>query len=428
MEVRDREIRLAVADAGAQYPLMVDPWIQQAKLAASDGAANDYFGTSVALSGDTAVIGAPGHASNQGAAYVFTRRGGAWSQEAKLAAFDGAADDFFGTSVAVRDSDNTAIIGAYGQAGSRGAAYVFTRSGDTWSLQAKLTASDSAPGDQFGRSVVLSEDTAVIGAYYRAVRQGATYVFERRGNTWRQQAKLTASDAAEGDAFGYSLAMALDTLVIGAFGKASNQGAAYVFTRSDSAWHEQGKLTASNGAAFDQFGFSVAVSGDMAVIGAPVKSNRQGAAYVFTRNGSAWKEQARLAASDDAFDSAFGNSVAVGGEAVLIGAPAEARRQGAVYLFSRSGSAWKEQAKLTAPDRAAHAYFGNAVAASRDTALIGVSASNPADQGAAYVFTTPPDKPAPASPSRGATGVSPTTMLLWNAADRTSTHDVRSEH
>ena len=197
------ELLLQVDDAGAQYPLVVDPFVQQAELTASDGAAGDQFGFSIALSGDgkTAVVGAYGHAVNrnkklgnvyQGAAYVFTNSGGNWSQQAELSASDGAAGDWFGDSVALSGDGNTAVLGASGHAVNgnqiQGAAYVFTNSAGSWSQQQELTASDGAGGDLFGNSVTLSSDgnTALAGAPYHTVNgnanQGAAYTFVNSPN------------------------------------------------------------------------------------------------------------------------------------------------------------------------------------------------------------------------------------------------------
>ncbi|MBK8430868.1 MAG: hypothetical protein IPL28_06050 [Chloroflexi bacterium] len=245
-------------------PEVVAAITEQAKLTASDAAANDNFGVSVAVSGDTAVIGAyqdDDGGSNSGSAYVFTRSGEVWSEQAKLTASDAAANDFFGISVAV--SGDTAVIGAYqdDNVGSNsGSAYVFTRSGEVWSEQAKLTASDPAMNDWFGYSVAISGDTAIIGAYLDddgGSNSGSAYVFTRTAGVWSQQAKLTASDPAMDDWFGYSVAISGDTAVIGAYQDddgGSDSGSAYAFTRMGVVWSQQAKLTASDPAANDWFG------------------------------------------------------------------------------------------------------------------------------------------------------------------------------
>ena len=316
--------RILVDDEAARYPITIDPIAQQAYLKASNTGADDNFGYSVAVSGDTAVIGAQAEdssttgvnstpdelASGSGAAYVFTRTAGSWTQQAYLKASNTGASDYFGISVAV--SGDTAVIGAVSESSSTtgvggnqadnsaavsGAAYVFTRSGTTWSQQAYLKASNTGVFDQFGYSVAVSGDTAVIGAFAEdsstagvnstpnedALGSGAAYVFTRSGSTWTQQAYLKASNTEANDVFGISVAVSGDTAVIAAPREASNatgvggnqadnsaafSGAAYVFTRSGTAWSQQAYLKASNTEASDQFGFSVAVSGDTAVIGA----------------------------------------------------------------------------------------------------------------------------------------------------------------
>jgi hypothetical protein len=311
-------------------------WSQQAKLTAADGAANDTFGGNVAISGDTAVIGALSddndvNGVDSGSAYVFIRSGTNWGQQAKLTATDGAAGDEFGYSVAL--SGDTAVIGAArddDEGNDSGSAYVFTRAGTNWSQQAKLTAADGAAGDVFSISVALSGNTVVIGADLndnKGDNSGAAYVFTRSGTTWSQQAKLTADDGAADDIFGIRVALSGVTAVIGAArddDKGDNSGAAYVFIRSGTTWSQQAKLTAADGAARDWFGTRVAISGDTAVIGAILdddKSDNSGSAYVFTRSGTSWSQQAKLTATDGAADDVFGWSVALSGDTVVIGAP-----------------------------------------------------------------------------------------------------------
>ncbi len=287
-------VRLVLDDRGAQYPLHIDPYLQAQKLVASDPASGDNFGSSVALSGDgnTALIGASNKTVNgvgsAGAAYVFVRPSGGttWTQQQELTASDAAYGDFFGISVALSGDGNTALIGAC----CAGAAYVFVRpsGGTTWSQQQELTA---AGGGQFGRSVALSGDgnTVLIGAS----SAGAAYVFVRPsgGTTWSQQQELTASDAAGGDQFGTSVALSGDgnTALIGANNKTVNgqtyAGASYIFIRPSggTTWAQQPELTTSSGGAF---GSSVALSGDgnTALAGAPGGTN--GAAYTETFAGT----------------------------------------------------------------------------------------------------------------------------------------------
>jgi hypothetical protein len=387
-------------------------WMQQAQLTAPDGAAGDTFGVSVALSGDAALVGAyldnVGSNTGQGSAWVFSRVGSKWiGPDLQALAAGGAANDQFGFSVAL--SGDTALVGAplrdVGANADQGSAYVFVRAGTTWTQQAQLTAAGGAASDQFGAAVALSGDTALVGAPLDDVGanadQGSAYVFTRSGTTWTQQAQLTATGGSAGDQFGYAVALTGDTAIVGAYlddvGANTDQGSAYVFTRSGTVWTQQAQLTASDGAAGDNFGFSVAVSGDTALVGAwadDVGANvDQGSAYVFFRSGTTWTQQAKLTASDGAPSDRFGNAVALSGDTALVGAFIDDvgpnTDQGSAYVFVRSGSSWTQQAKLTASDGAPTDKFGNTVALSGDTALVGAYFDDigpNANQGSAYVF------------------------------------------
>ena len=202
-------------------------------------------------------------------------------QQQKLTASDGAALDFFGYSVSV--SGETAMVGAISKNHGQGAAYVFVRSGGVWSQQQELTASDGASNDAFGNSLSVSGDTAMIGAYVKNSQQGAAYVFVRSGAVWSQEQELTASDGAANTRFGFSISVSGNTAVIGSPWNLSAGGAAYIFVRGSGTWSQQQELTAADGVVPDQFGLSVSLSGDTALIGARFKNNNQGAAYVFVR-------------------------------------------------------------------------------------------------------------------------------------------------
>jgi len=389
----EKELRLVVEDAAARYPVTIDPLAQQAYLKASNTDAGDRFGTSVAVSGDTVVVGAPYERSNAtgvggnqadnsairaGAAYVFTRSGGIWTQQAYLKASNTGGGDNFGESVAV--SGDTVVVGAYGEdsnatgidgngsdesASDAGAAYVFVRNGVTWTQQAYLKASNTGDGDRFGTSVAVSGDTVVVGAETEdsnatgvggnqsddsATWAGAAYVFARNGGIWTQQAYLKASNTDGDDRFGTSVAVSGDTVVVGARFEGSNAtgidgngadnsfssaGAAYVFTGSGGTWVQQAYLKASNTEAVDIFGISVAVSGDTVVVGAHFEDSNatgdggnesdnsatdSGAAYVFARNEGIWTQQSYLKASNTDLGDGFGTSVAVSGDTVVVGA------------------------------------------------------------------------------------------------------------
>jgi len=289
---------------------VADSFVQEQQLVAGDGAALDQFGSAVAISGDTAVVGAPydtvAGMSQQGSVYVFIRTGSTWTQQAQLFASDGAAGDEFGWSVAI-DGD-TIVVGADADDVfaniDQGTAYVFTRSGTVWTEQAHLYANDGSGTDRdyFGVAVAVKGDTAIVGAYLddyvSNINQGSAYVYVRSGTAWSLQQHLLAGDGAAVDEFGSSVGLDADTAVVGAWSKTvgSNiqQGAAFIFVRSGTVWTQQAKLTASDGQAQDFFGGSVAVSGDTVVAGSDwhdfTGQTDQGAAYVFVRTGTTWSE------------------------------------------------------------------------------------------------------------------------------------------
>jgi hypothetical protein len=331
-------------------------WSPRAKLTAGDGAAGDNFGSVVSISGDYALVGAPrddDHGTQSGSAYIFYRhQGGAdvWGQQAKLMAADGAANDYFGYSVSI--SGDFALVGAYmddGVESNSGSAYVFYRNqGGTnaWGQYAKLTAVDTAADDCFGSSVSLSGRYAVVGAVYdddQGSLSGSAYVFYRASGSeaWSQQAKLTAADGAAGDNFGTAVSTSGGDAVVGAgsdddLGSAS--GSAYVFHRVGSAWSQQAKLTATDGAAGDRFGDAVGIAGDLVLVGSRLDNNAggidSGSACAFARTGSAWSQVIQLLAGDGANYDYFGTSVALSGEAALVGSFRDDDNG------SNSGSAW----------------------------------------------------------------------------------------
>ena len=365
------------ANAGAAYVFTRDPlsreWSQPIKLTASDGEEDDGFGHSVAVVGDTVVVGAYGDDGNRGAAYVFTRPDGGWTSTttaAKLTASDGKEDDRFGHSVAV--VGDTVVVGAYGDDGNRGAAYVFTKTGGAWTsttTAAKLTASDGEANDEFGVSVAVDEDTVAVGAHLHdldvdgasMLDAGAVYVFTKPAAGWTsstESAKLAATDGAAGDEFGISVAIDGDTVVTGAYRDDSmatdsddglDSGSVYVFDRDPESgkWSQTAKLTASNGDGGDRFGNSVAVDGDTAVVGAYLDDNPgivltdSGSVYVFTNQSGVWSEALNLAAPDAATDDHFGRSVAVAGGTVLAGAPQD-DDTGSAYVMEIAGAGWTD--------------------------------------------------------------------------------------
>ncbi|GAB4041372.1 FG-GAP repeat protein [Spirosoma gilvum] len=305
-----------------------------------------------------------------------------WDQISELVASDPSSRDAFGNSVSI--SGNYAIIGNMQKNNSMGAAYIFTRTGSTWTQQAKLTPSDAATFDRFGISVSISGDYAIVGADLKN-NTGAAYVFVRTGTTWTQQAMLTASDTETSDQFGTSVSISGNYAVVGADQKNNGMGAAYTFSRTGTTWTQQTKLTALDGVTDDNFGASVSISGDYTIVGADQKNNGTGAAYVFTRSGTTWTQQAKLTASNADANENFGASVSISGAYVIVGAPSGNTFTGAAYTFSRTGITWTQQTKLTAFDGASLDQFGNSVAISGDYALVGASDHN-FSTGAAYGF------------------------------------------
>ncbi len=368
----------------AMLPVDSAFYIQQAYLKASNntGPSGSNFGSSIAASGNTVVVGAPNENSGgtlSGAAYIFVRNGNIWSQQAYLKASSIQSEVRFGIDVAI--SGDTVLIGAPGEASISGSAYVFTRTGNTWSQQARITNPSGRANEFFGASLAISGDTILVGASgdasnatgvngtttnYFATDSGAAYVFTRTGSVWSQQAYLKPSNANLssnfGSNFGSAVTISGDTLAVGAYaengsstGVNGNQsqsstiddlGAVYVFTRSGSVWNQQAYIKASNPDANDYFGVDVALSGDTLAVGASgedsnatgINGNQAnnsalyaGAVYVFTRTGTDWSQQAYVKASNtqggvqqDGYDGdSFGGSVAIDGDTLVVGADGE---------------------------------------------------------------------------------------------------------
>jgi hypothetical protein len=315
-------------------------WTEQT-LAPSDGTNTLFFGVSVALSNDgrTALVGAYGKNDFAGAVYVFTYAHNSWRQQQELVALDGAANDFFGLSVALSDDGHTALIGVPLKNGSKGAAYIFTCKHNTWTQQQELVALDGAAGDGFGGSVALANKghVALIGASDKNDNTGAAYVFKRDHSIYTQQQELTAFDGAANNAFGASVALSNDghTALIGAFGHNSFVGAAYVFNYDDNAWTQQQELVALDGATYDSFGDSVALSNDghVALIGAFGKNIYAGAAYVFAYDHNTYSQRQELVASDGTHGGQFGFSLSLenDGRTAFIGANFDSG--GSAYIF-----------------------------------------------------------------------------------------------
>ncbi len=447
--VDENQVRFVVDDRGAKYPITVDPLAQQAYLKASNANRNDGFGDAVAISGDTVVVGAPGESSNgtgvnpasqadnsapnSGAAYVFVRSNGVWTQQAYLKGSNTRAWDDFGNDVAI--SGDTVVVGAK-RADDSGAAYVFVRSGGVWAREADLKASNAEHGDDFGISVDVSGDFIVVGALSEssagkgahssleddnsAEDSGAAYVFVRWNGTWYQDAYLKASNTDMDDSFGRSVAISGYTVVVGAPNEASSAagvnpssqsdnsadatGAVYVFKRGYWRWYQSAYLKASNPDEGDSFGASVAVSGDTVIVGAPSEAGsgagvnsayqsdngayNAGAAYIFKRDRNwQWTQQAYVKASNAEMRDAFGVAVDISGDIAVVGATGESGngvgvnpyfqdnngrdRSGAAYVFVRTAGTWLQQAYLKASNPDSFDHFGISVAVSGDTVAVG---------------------------------------------------------
>jgi len=311
---------------------------------------------------------------------VFNLTAFARPETAKLFPSDANAGDSFGVSVAI--DGNIAVVGAYqndSNGSDCGAAYVYEFSGSQWIQKQKLVASDAAANDKFGYSVAIQGDTIVVGSY-NDDGKGSVYVFSNSSGLWTQRQKIVAPDAAAGDKFGCSVAIDNNTIVVGAYGDDSYKGSASVFVRAGSSWVFQQKLTASDADSFDIFGCSVAIDSNTIIIGAPNHDNSgnidAGSAYIYQRQGTTWLEQSILQAPDSGSAHHFGYSLAIDGNWAVIGAYecniGSIRTAGAAYVFSRADAGWVERQKLfDANDPCSDDDFGWAVAIKNDTILVG---------------------------------------------------------
>lgn len=377
---------VALAVALVAHTRGAPAWSRQQKLVSDDPVISDVFAADVAVSGDTAVVGADGKNDIAGAAYVYIRVDGVWTRQGELTASDAAKFDQFGKSVAV--SGDTVVVGAHGKNKFAGAAYVFTRSGTTWSQQQKLVADDPAIPNDFGVSVAVSGDTVVIGAsprFHRDSRTGAAYIFTRANGNWTQQQRLSAGNVVADEVFGVSVAVSGDTAVVGASRTIGSTGAAYIFTRVDSGWTQQQRFTAGDAAGFDEFGGSVAVSGDTVMVSAPHEKEYTGAVYVYSRVNGNWIQQQRLTASNGPKLPGFGGSVSVSGDTAVIGGVDISDYKGTAYIFTRVNGRWAQRQRITASD-AAKEGFGGSAAMSGDTIVLGGGDISD-NKGAVYVFT-----------------------------------------
>jgi len=477
-------------DSGAAYVFRWNgsAWVQEQKLLPDDGAAEDHFGR-VAVSGDVALVAATGdddNGSDSGAAYVFRWNGSAWVQEQKLLPDDGAAEDYFGSHVSV--SGDVAFVAATGADDSgldSGAAYVFRYNGSTWVQEQKLLAGDGTEYDHFGGFVSVDGDVGFVGAAnagFDGSSGGSVYAFRWNGSIWAQEQKLVPEDDILPLFFGTSMSLSGNAALIGAYSSENGplSGSAYVFRWNGSGWLQTQKILPADGAELDQFGLSVSLSGDVGVVGARLDddnslldsgaaylfyaggpdcndngipdrcdiasgTNRDsdgdgtldictdyceaaklqpddtpayldgwtvsvsgdvtllgaeeddpnglysGSAYVFRWNGAVWKQEQKLIPDDGADDDHFGNTVSVSGNVALIGAYRNndyGESSGSAYVYRWNGTAWFQEQKLIPYLGAAGDFFGCSVSISGDVALVGAYGNdiNGSDSGSAYVF------------------------------------------
>ncbi len=336
-------------------------WKQVAGLSLENSDFFDQSSISAAIDNSTAVVGLPSNDTNgkaaQGIVYVFEEKN-SWQQVARLTPNDGQAGDLFGSSVAV--SGNTIIVGAQrsktNNGIAKGAAYVFTKQGDRWQQTTKLQVSTGKAFDSFGNAVAIDDNIAIVAAKDKEVdgksARGSVHVYKKQGNRWAHDNTLTAPDGKSGDKFGSAVAIDGETIVVGAesytYGNQISQGAVYVFKAQDgwlgtSEWKQVDKLIAKDGEGGDHFGSSVDINGNRIVVGSYLDdvdsdSYFQGSTYIFEESSGAWEQLAKLTAEDGTRGDNFGNSVAISGESIIVGAHSADVNgkidQGVAYTFT----------------------------------------------------------------------------------------------
>jgi len=374
-------------------------WLEEVKLLPADGGDGDCFGCSVSLDGEIALIGASSGTNDNGeaagSAYVFRDGGAGWFQEAKLLAADGEEDDEFGVAVSIHD--DVVVIGATSDEDNgafSGSAYVFRLDGSEWVQEAKLLASDGAMWDGFGGSVSISGNRVIIGAHGdddNGDLSGSAYVFRHDSAGWVEETKLLPADGTMWSDFGFSVSVSGNTAIVGApHDHNENSGAAYVFRYDGVGWVEEAKLLFPDGEEWGRFGCSVSIAGDIAVIGAQWDNDNgfaSGSAYVFRYNGTDWVEEAKLLPTDGEGNEEFGCSVSISDNRAVIGASKDddnGTGSGSAYVFRHDGTQWVEEAKLLASDGTTYDSFGRAVSISGDTAVLGADGDD--FSGSSYVF------------------------------------------
>jgi hypothetical protein len=417
MQLRGAEIVIGVEDAEAKYPVTIDPlWNNEAILSENPPGTDHRFGNSVSVSDNTAVVGTPGANSRSGKAYVFSRSGSTWTEQAILSASDESDFARFGESVSV-SGDNIVVGARFADHASdnggettyiynAGKAYVFSRSGNTWTEQAILSSPNPTEEGNFGTSVSVSGNTVIVGEPYASLEgtfTGVAHIFSLVGDTWLREAYMYSGQFGLPTRFGWSVCVNGDTAIIGEPNAEASgitgAGRAAVWSRSGGVWTQQAILTASDPQQAG-FGNSVSLSGDTALIGAPYANPNDlffaGQAYIVTRSGATWTEQAILSASDKSASAQFGESVSLSGNTAIVGAryadPGGVPNAGQAYIFTRSSSAWTEVNTLYGY-QTAFSNFGASVSVSGDTAFVGepfTDVDDTSDAGTAHVFRFDP--------------------------------------
>ncbi len=410
--LRGRTALIQVDSAGARFPVRIDPLIQGGKFSAG---AEGMFGFSVALSADghTALVGAPRSSGFAGSAWVFTLSGSTWTEQAELAGTgetggEGAPkecvaapeDCSFGRAVALSADGNTALVGAPHDNGSRGAALAFTREGSTWTQMAILKGGEAEhQTGGFGRSVALSQDgsRAIVGAPQDLASRGTVWIFKRTGNAWEPDGPALSEPAGEvgPGRFGDSVAISGETAIAGAPASRGGLlgGGVWAYKRTEAGWSAFGGAFAPSVSSPEaRFGYSLALAGGKAIVGAPGTALWTGAAWVFTEGASGFEQTAELKGEGETGRGWFGASVALSadGSTALVGAPENNAGEGAAWLMGASGSTWSTLQELENGEEGARALFGAGVALSGNggSALVGGSAAG-AQTGAVWSYGTP---------------------------------------
>jgi hypothetical protein len=372
-------------------------WEQQAKLIVSSFAGEDLFGYSVAISGETLAAGALGddlQSLGSGSLSIFTRGSSGWSLEASLYADDAAATSALGNAIAL--TGDSCLVGAESESTSgvlnSGSAYLFRRDGSGWIRETKFVAPDPASSDGFGASVALQGDTAIVGVPNDDDTNngsGSVFVFVRESGVWTQQAKLHSTIPVVSGYFGGSVSIDGETLVVGAetdLNGGSRTGAAYVFVRTDSAWSPQARLLAESPSSFARYGESVSISGDTMAVGASADdgaASNAGAVYIYTRSGETWAQEARIFAADPDQMSKFGSAVSLSGDTLVVGAPGI----DAAYVFTSNDGTWTQRLKINPSDATFRARFGSAVSTDGINVAVGAPENHDPEIYSGTVYT-----------------------------------------